>query len=90
MIKNTNLYLLINDLIIWNEEKYIPDIEEGKRRSEIVSELRADTEKAIVLMKGEGVDYLMCRVLAEKQEYGELTDSLTEVFRNSHYIIYEL
>ena len=80
---------VFSERYVWNEQKYVRE-EEAERRASIVSGLYADIDGTIGLMKEEGVEYLVMRVADGKTEYGSLTDSLTEVFRNSHYIIYQL
>ena len=50
----------------------------------------ADIDGTISILKDEGVEYLLMRIIDGKTEYGSLTGDIHEVFRNAHYIIYEL
>lgn len=81
---------MFSERFVWNEEKYIPDANEGARRNLIVQSLQTDADTAAEQMKSEGVEYFVSQVSTDKTEPGALTDKLTEVFRNEHYIIYKL
>ena len=86
---NYMMACIFSQRYLWNETKYSPQAE-AERRDKIVDELSADIEGSIQSMKSEGVEYLLMQANDEKTEYGSKTDLLTEVFRNSHYVIYKL
>ncbi len=88
-INNSMMAGIFSQRYLWNEVKYSPQ-EEAERRDGIVGSLSSDLENTILMMKDEGVDYLLMQVYDGKVEYGSKTDMVTEVFRNSHYIIYKL
>ena len=73
---------------IWNEIKYVPDLEEAKRRNDIVDSIKKTPDSAIETMKKNGINYFLSR----KQDTPNATNSnlpKTElVFENSHYTIY--
>lgn len=81
---------VFSERYVWNEEKYVPDLEEASRRNSIVQSLQNDAENALQQMKNEGVSYLVYQLSINKVELGDLSSKLTEVFRNEHYIIYKL
>ncbi|MCI9077645.1 MAG: hypothetical protein HFH68_01805 [Lachnospiraceae bacterium] len=81
---------IFSERYVWNEEKYVPDLDEAARRNSVVHALQTDTENALQQMRNEGVSYLVSQVSVDKVELGELTDNLNEVFRNEYYIIYGL
>lgn len=87
---NSMIMGMFSQRFIWNEMKYVPDADEAKRRNNIVNATMSSPDKYLNIMREEGVDYFVYQLVPGKANYVSQCNMLSEVFRNSHYVIYKL
>ncbi len=81
---------VFSERYIWNEYTYVSDAEEASRRNSIIDAMKTDINGSLETMENEGVEYIVSQVVDDKTEYGTITNKISEVFRNKHYIIYRI
>ncbi len=89
---NSLLLGIFSERYVWNEIKYTDDKTESDRRNAVIEKLKTDTMTAVSELADEGVKYLLHQVTDDEMKERKLEDTnwLTELYRNEHYVIYEI
>lgn len=88
--ENSMIVGVFTERYIWNEEKYLPDIIEGERRSDIMQQIWCDPNRTIQILRDEGVDYVLVMIGDNKPDLCSMVSDVNEVYRNLHYVVYSI